>query len=337
MDIKETLFTLSDLVSAGGVTEASDCAYEIMSQYTKVRKLGRQTVIGTLKGESDYTVMIDAHIDEVAFVVTDIDDNGFLTVAKCGGIDIRTLPARPVTVHGKQKLPAVFCSVPPHLAGEKPQFEDIGKFKLDSMLGKNARDLISVGDMVSYDAKAQMLLGDRAVGKSFDDRAGCVVVLELAKRLSGKKLPFNVSFLLSDAEELGLRGAKTAAFDISPDEAIAVDVSFGNAPDVSPDDCGKLSDGAMIGVSPIIDKQMSNTLIDIAKEKNIPYQIEVMGGSTGTNADVISVNKSGVKTAVVSIPLRNMHTDSEVIALSDINAVCDLIEQYILRKGDKNV
>ena len=337
MDIKETLFTLSDLVSAGGVTEASDCAYEIMSQYTKVRKLGRQTVIGTFKGESDYTVMIDAHIDEVAFVVTDIDDNGFLTVAKCGGIDIRTLPARPVTVHGKQKLPAVFCSVPPHLAGEKPQFEDIGKFKLDSMLGKNARDLISVGDMVSYDAKAQMLLGDRAVGKSFDDRAGCVVVLELAKRLSGKKLPFNVSFLLSDAEELGLRGAKTAAFDISPDEAIAVDVSFGNAPDVSPDDCGKLSDGAMIGVSPIIDKQMSNTLIDIAKEKNIPYQIEVMGGSTGTNADVISVNKSGVKTAVVSIPLRNMHTDSEVIALSDINAVCDLIEQYILRKGDKNV
>lgn len=337
MNTKDTLLTLSELCSIGTVRAASDKAFEILSEYAECERTNTLTVIGRLKGESDYTLMLDAHIDEVGFIVTDVDDNGFLDLAKCGGIDLRTLPARVVTVHGKEKVSAVFCSTPPHLSDKEKEFSDISQIKLDSMLGEKAKDVISIGDYVTYSVKPETLLGGRVTGKSLDNRAGVVCLLELAKRLKDKTLPFNVAFVLSDSEELGLRGAKTAAFKVSADEAIVIDVSFGDGPDISPLDCGKLGEGAMIGVSPCLDTDISKKLIDTAKQNNLKYQTEVMGGNTSTNADVVAVTKSGVKTGLVSIPLRNMHTDIEVVDISDIDSVCDLLEDYILNGGIRNV
>lgn len=337
MDIKTLLCELSSRVSVGNISEADDYAAEYLSKYAKTYKSDNGAVIATLKGKSDYTLMLDAHIDEVAFVVTGVDGDGFVTVNTCGGIDIRTLPAKSVTIHSKQKVTGVFCSIPPHLSPEDTDFEHITDFKIDSMLQSKAKEIISVGDFVTFNTKPYELLNGRLSGKSFDDRAGCTVLLELAKRLSKKELPFNVTFVLSDMEELGLRGAKTASYEVSPNEAIAIDVSFGDAPDVSSDDCGKLSNGAMIGISPVLDKAVTNKLFDIAKQNSIPYQSEVMGRSTGTNSDIISVNKSGVKTGLVSIPIRNMHTDNEVIDVADIESVCDLLEKYILSRGVMNV
>ena len=336
MDIKETLFRLSDLSAVGSITEASDLAFELLSKYADTARADGLTVIGKLKGKSDYTIMLDAHIDEVALIVTDIDKNGFITAAKCGGIDLRTLPARPVTVHGKKDIAAVFCSTPPHLSKGDEVFDDISKLKLDTGLGEKAQDIISVGDYITYRTKASTLFGTRVTGKSFDDRAGVVCLLELAERLSGKKLPCNVVFSICDSEELGLRGAKTAAFRIQPDEAVAIDVSFGDGPDISPDDCGKLSGGAMVGVSPVLDRRISDRLTDIAKTEGIPYQTEVMGGRTSTDGDVISVTANGVRTGLLSIPLRNMHTDVEVIDTEDIKSVCDILESYILSGGVMN-
>ena len=133
-----------------------------------------------------------------------------------------------------------------------------------------------------------------------------------------------------------MRGCKTAAFKVDPDEAIAIDVSFADAPDVSPDDCGKMSGGAMIGVSPTLDREISDRLNTVAFENNIPYQNEIMGGRTGTNSDVIGITRGGVRTGVVSIPLRNMHTDCEVIDLNDVKSVCDILELYILSGGVEN-
>ena len=336
MDIKNNLFKLSQLSSIGSVSEATDAAYEILGKYTEAERQGALGVIGMLKGKSDYTLMLDAHIDELGFIVTDVDNNGFLTVAKCGGIDLRTLPARPVTVHGKEKITAVFCSTPPHLSDDEKEFKEIAEIKLDSMLGGKARDVISVGDYVTFSQTPIELLGGKITGKSLDDRAGVACLLELAKRLSGKELPVSVVFSISDSEELGLRGAKTSTFKIAPDEAVAIDVSFGDGPDISPDDCGKLGFGGMIGVAPTLSNKISKKLIKIAKENNIKYQTEVMGGNTSTNADVISTTKSGVLTGLVSIPLRNMHTDIETIDISDIYAVCDLLETYILSGGANN-
>lgn len=334
MDIKNTLFTLSNAVSCGTLTEVRDVAFDILSKYAECKKLGNLSVCGVIKGaDRSRKIMLDAHIDEVAMIVTDISDDGFLTVAKCGGIDLRTLPARTVNIHGKKTVRGVFCSIPPHLSCGDVEFKDISDFKIDTMLGKHAKDIISVGDYVTFFAEAKTLLGNRVTGKSFDDRAGVVCLLELAERFGKTVPPCDVVFLLSDGEELGMRGCKTAAFDIDPTEAIAVDVSFGNAPDVSPDDCGTLSGGVMIGLSPSLDSGIGKKMIRLAEENDIPYQCEVMGGKTGTDGDVISVNKSGVKTGLLSIPLRNMHTSAEVVDIEDIKCVCDLIEKYILSGG----
>ena len=198
---------------------------------------------------------------------------------------------------------------------------------------KESSELPVVGDYVTFSALPTSLSGDLVTGRSFDDRSGVACLLEVAKRLVGKELPVNVAILLSDGEELGMRGATTAAFDINADEAIALDVSFGDGIGISENECGKLNKGAMIGVSPVLCRELSDRLIDLAEQNGIKYQLEVMGGKTGTNADVISVSRGGVKTCTVSIPLRNMHTETEVLSLSDLNSVCDLLEKYIMSGG----
>ena len=333
MDIKEILFSLSERDAIGTVTEASDTAREILSEYAETQNVGNLSVVGFVKGKSDYTVLLDAHIDQIGMIVTDVDGEGFLTVSNSGGIDIRALPARAVKVHGKEKIPAVFCSTPPHLAKGETEYTDIAEMKLDTGLGKKAKEIVSIGDYVTFSAAPTSLSGDLVTGRSFDDRSGVACLLETAKRLSNKELPVSVAILLSDGEELGMRGAATAAFNIKADEAIAVDVSFGDGIGISETECGKLGEGAMIGVSPVLCRDLSDRLIGIAEQNGIKYQLEAMGGKTGTNADVISVSRGGVKTCTVSIPLRNMHTEVETLSLQDLNSVCDLLEKYILSGG----
>ena len=333
MDIKEILFSLSERDTIDTVTEASDYAKEILSEYAEVKSIGNLSVLGFIKGKSDYTVLLDAHIDQIGMIVTDVDGEGFLTVSNSGGIDIRALPARTVTVHGKEKIPAVFCSTPPHLSKGETEYTDIAEIKLDTGLGEKAKTIVSVGDYVTFTALPAPLSGDLVTGRSFDDRSGVACLLEVANRLYGKELPVSVAILLSDGEELGMRGATTAAFNINADEAIAVDVSFGNGIGISETECGKLSEGAMIGVSPVLCRDLSDKLINTAEQNGIKYQLEAMGGKTGTNADVISVSRGGVKTCTVSIPLRNMHTEVETLSLADLNSVCDLLEKYILSGG----
>ena len=336
MNIKETLFALSSADGVGNIREASDLAYDLLKEYCKTEKSDTLTVIGYLKGDSDYTLMLDAHIDQIAMIVTDIDDNGFLTVAKSGGIDIRALPSRRVTVHGKEKVAAVFCATPPHLSSGEKEYTDIADIKLDTALGAKAKEIISIGDYVTFSGDPTELLGTRVSGRSFDDRAAVACLIEVAKRLKDKKLPLNVAFVLSDGEELGMRGIRPAAFKVDPNEAIAIDVSFGDGIGISEDECGKLGEGGMIGISPALDRKISQKLIKTAKDNNIPYQTEVMGERTGTNADMIAVSRQGVRTCTLSIPLRNMHTEVETLDIKDLDSVCELLCAYILSGGAMN-
>ena len=334
INIKENLFLLSSLDAAGPVSDARDAAENLLSSYMEIKRgLGLNTV-GFLKGESDYTLLLDAHIDQVAFTVTGVDENGFLTVSNAGGIDMRSLPTKRALVYGKEKINAVFTGTPPHLAKESEALSDLNDIRLDTLTFEN--DKISVGDFVFFDSKPSELLGTRVAGKSFDNRAGVACLIEIAEKLKGKKLPFNVAFVLSDGEELGLRGIRSEAFKINPDEAIVIDVSFGNGIGISAEESGELGKGAMIGVGPFLSKEITSKLIAVSKENNISYQLEPLSSSTGTNADMISVTKNGVKTGTVSIPLRNMHTENEIIDLSDIENAASLISNYILAGGVKN-
>lgn len=332
--IKDILFNLSKSVAIGSVDEAALAAKSLIAPYCEIKETNGLGFYGFIDAKKEKTVMIEAHIDEIGMIVTKVDDNGFVTVSACGGVDIRTLPSRQVIIHADKKYNAVFCSTPPHLIKDEETFENIGDIKLDTGM-KNAKDHIKEGDFVTFCSSPASLLGDKVTGKSFDDRAGCTVLALLAQRLYKKALPVNVILQFCDGEELSMRGARCDAFSADCDEAIAIDVSFGNAPDVSPEHCGKLGKGVMIGVSPVLSRKITNTLLNIAETQNIKYQREVMGAATGTDADVISVSKSGIPCGLVSIPLRNMHSEVEIISLSDIEATAALLENYILAGGAK--
>lgn len=315
----------------GDIREASDIAAHELSKYMPTEKFGTLGIIGTLDKGADYTLMLAAHIDEVGFVVTSLLDGGFVKVSSVGGIDKRILPALPVIIHGKRKVSAVFSSTPPHLGTSEPQ--EVTDILRDTGVTDGLKDIVSVGDFVSFDSKCAHLLGNRICGKSFDDRSAVACLIEIASRIYDKEIPLNVVFCLTDQEELGIRGAKTASFAIDCDQAIAIDVTFGNAPDVPESHLKRLGDGVMIGVSPILNKAITNQLIDLCGENKIPFNHEVMAGTTGTDADSITISKHGIPTGLVSIPLRNMHTPSEVIDLADLESVCDLLEAYILSGG----
>ncbi len=337
INLKEILSELSLSVGFGCITDAADVAEKYLSKYGTVLPHGALGRTMQLKGKKDYTVLIDAHIDEVGFIVTNVSSDGFLTVKNCGGVDLRHLPAKPVTIHGKRDVAGIFVSTPPHLKKDDTAPETIADIKIDTGLGDGAKEIISVGDFVSYRQKPIMLDADTLCGKSLDNRAGVAVLIALADRLYKKQLPVNVMLLFSDAEELGLRGACPAIFGKKVDEAIVVDVSFGDAPDIPKDVCGKLGGGAMVGFSAILDNNIVTRLNKIPKDKNIPCQAEGLGGGTSTNADVITVCERGIPTGLLSIPLRNMHTNTETVKISDIESVVDILEEYILTGGIMNV
>ena len=289
---------------------------ELLKEYCPDAALVQGNIIGTFgKRESGKPhVLLDAHFDQVGLIVTYIDENGFLKVGNLGGLDLRLFPAQTVTVHGTSDIPGVVCAMPPHLlAGDADVAEKI----------------VSLGDMISFDAPFEELCGDRICSPALDDRCGIAAILYALSQLDAETLPCSVSVLFSAQEELGERGAKIAAYTIQPDIALAVDVSFGRANEEAPEKCGSLGDGAMIGISPSLSAEVSRDLKNIAEAEQIPWQPEVMAGTTGTNADQFSVTRGGVKACTVSIPLRYMHTPAEVIALSDVTATGDLLAAYL--------
>ena len=332
MDLK-LLKALSEAVCIGHLTEARDLAKAEFEKYAAVTHFGQSGLIAKIDNGKDKTLLLDAHIDEVGFIVTAVLGEGFLRVASVGGNDARILPATPVTVHGKEKITAVFASVPPHLSGGDKEVKGLDDIVLDTGRA-DVENLVSAGDLVTYKADFAKLSGNKITGKSFDDRAGVFCLIELAKRVYDKDIPYNLVFSVSEGEELGTRGAITATFANEANEAIAIDVSFGDAPDISTDKCGKLGSGAMLGISPVLDRGVTARLKNIATNKNIPVQFEVMGGRTSTDADVISVSKSGVKTGLLSIPLRNMHTPAEIIDTADLESLICLLEEYVLGGGN---
>lgn len=332
--MKENLMKLCNARFIGSEHQAAELASELLKPYVDEIKTDLTgSVFGFIKGKSDKTTLIEAHIDEIGFTVTNILKGGFLRVSKVGGVDIRVLPAQTVAVHGKKEVVGVFTSTPPHLAKDKSgEFSDLGEILVDTGM-ENVGEFVSIGDFVTFNTTAKELSNGYITAKSIDDRSGCVAMIEVAKNLKEKGQPENnIIVLLASGEELGNRGARIGAFGKNIDEAIVVDVSFGVSPGADKSKCGECQKGAMIGISPILDKKITNSLIGIAEENGIPYQLEPMNGLTSTDADVVTVTESGIKTALISIPLKYMHTPIETVYADDIKAVADLITAYVASK-----
>ena len=337
MDIRSTVVSLSEISgTSGSESKAAQLALGMLREYCPDAEIINGNVTGKfgVHREGLPSLLLDAHIDQIGFAVTYITDDGFIKVGNIGGIDRRLLPAQPVVVHGSRDIKGVICSVPPHLTSGGSEVLEMDDVAIDTGLTKEELEkLVSLGDSVTFDVTCRDLIGSRITGGALDDRCGVASILYALELLKGSDLAYNVTVLFSTQEEVGERGAKIGAFEINPDIALAVDVSFAYAIGEEESKCGYLGKGPMIGISPSLSREISEELINTAKSADIPYQIEVMSGLTGTNADRFSVNRCGAKACTVSIPLRNMHTPVEVIDLTDVEQTAKLLAAYI--RGDK--
>ena len=340
MSVKDILFSLCCAPDTGDAPEsASNAAKSLLQQYARVSFDAMGNIIGEIEGKGRH-FLLDAHIDEIGFVVTSIEDGGFVKTGKYGGIDIRTLAASEVVIWGREPVYGVFTACAPHLAkdGDGKKAQPLEELAIDTGIDtEELKKLVSQGDRVTFKASPAMLLNDCVTCKSLDDRAGVAAILRALELLSQTSCDAKITVLFSVQEEVGTRGAAIGAYGRGCDEAIAVDVSFALQPGALAHKCGKLGEGPMIGISPVLFKNGWSKLKKIAQERNIPSQVEVMAGETGTNADVITLTQGGIPTSLISIPLRNMHTPSEVVSMADIENTAALIASYISSSCERTV
>lgn len=324
---------LTDGVS-GNEHNISLQAFNILKAYTQKVSIDNNFNVCAVMGnlQSDYHIMLDAHIDQIGFIITDILKDGKIKFKPVGGIDNRIILGKKVNIFPK--------NIQGIIASDKPVKEviPIDSMYIDPIISEDeAKNNIKHGDIAVFDNSVTYLLNDRVSSASLDNRCGVACLIYLAKLLTDHKVDVKVSIVLSSQEETGEFGAKVKSFELQPDEAIVVDVSFAQQYKTNDKGFSQLNLGPMIGIAPILDKPSALLFEKIAKEKNIPVQYEVMSSTTGTNSDVISCSRCGVKTSLLSIPLRYMHTNLEVISLSDIKNTALLILDYLVGlKGDKN-
>ena len=335
MNIKQLCFDLADKIGTSGYEyDAAVAVSEHLKKYmdVKIDKLGN--VIGKT-AQGNYNILLDAHLDQIGLVVRGFDDKGFVLFDKVGGADVRVLTGAEVILHGKEDIFGVVCSVPPHLAkNDDSKKLDIKQMAVDTGYSKEeVSGLLSIGDRITLRNFQHELLGDKISSGAFDDRCAVAAILYALELVKDKLKNVGITVMFSSREETGGSGAKTGAFTNGCFcDSIVVDVGFGDDPYTSKEETIKLGGGPSIGIAPILDARLTKELVDLAKQKNIPYQHDVMSRTTGTNADHISVTGQGIRTALLSIPLRYMHTANEVISLKDVEYTAKLIAELILKK-----
>lgn len=339
--MKELIKTLSNMRGISGYEyRINENIKDIIKDYcddARIDNLGNIIAVRKCGKENAKKVLIEAHIDEIGLMASDIDENGFISIVNVGGIDPRILPSAEVVVHGKRDIKGVIGAKPPHLLkdGEEEKSSKMKDMAIDTGLSiDELKSIVSIGDSITLAANCTELLGDRITGKSLDDRACVAAVITILKNIQKENLPFDLYAVFAAKEEVGGFGAMTATYSIMPDIAIAIDVCHGITPDNSKD-AYEIGDGCVITVGPNIHPKISDRLISTAKEFDIKHQIEVEGGNTGTDAWVMQVVGEGIPTGLLSVPLKYMHTTVETISVLDVEAVANLLTFFLKNLNDE--
>lgn len=292
-------------------------------------------IIAHKSGEGN-RVMLVAHHDVVCLMITYIDERGFLYIQPSGGIDATILAARRVIIkHGDKDIPGIIGKKPIHLSREdqnnKITFASLW-IDIGAKTQAEAMEMVSKGDYAYFCSCTDEFPNGLISGAYFDNQAGLKVLLALAEQLNNEALPWDVYFVASNHEEIGMRGALVAANSINPDVCICIDVTHAtDYPTMNVISYGdiKLGDGCVLAKGPNIYPQLLECLVEIATIHGIKYQIEVSPYPTGTDANVVQLSGNGVKTAVVSIPCRYMHTPHEICSKRDIESAINIIREFI--------
>lgn len=328
---------LQELTETSGVPGYEDrvrelARDELAANTDHVRTDAMGNVVGTIEGDSDYSVAVAAHMDEIGFMVKHIDDDGFLKLDALGGWDARVLRAQRVTVHGEEDVTGVFGSVPPHtLDDAESGEEEVGDRVVD--LGRDAEEveeLVSVGDVVTMN-QSTIGMGDSVTGKALDDRVCLFAMLEAAREIEDPDV--TIHFCATVQEEVGIRGATALGVDVAPDLAIALDVTVASdIPGVSEEDhVTALGDGTAIKLkdsSVITTPKVHKRLRSVAEDAGIEHQLEVLPAG-GTDTAGFQNTNGAIPVGAISIPTRYLHTVTETANGDDIRATIDLLSAFL--------
>ena len=295
--------------------------------------------IAVLNSSGRPRVMLAGHIDEIGYMITYIDKEGFLYFSAVGGIDLHLVPGHRVWIQTRQgRVLGVIGKKPIHVLESEERHKVVKIEQLWIDIGADsdeaAKKRVSIGDVAVPAAGFEVIHEAKVVGRGFDDKAGAFVVSETLRLLAQEKFSAAVYGVATVQEEIGLRGARTSAYGITPDVGLAVEVTFAtDFPGMDKKQIGDISvgKGPVIARGPNINHIVFDLLVRTAEEEKIPYQIEGISRATGTDANVMQLNKTGVATGLVSVPLRYMHTSVEVLSLTDLELTTALLRGFILR------
>lgn len=336
MDLEKHLIELSEAPGISGyeapVRALIEDAWAGLAADFSVDGLG--TLLATRPGSGDEPrpkILVSAHMDEIGLMVTRVEDE-FIRVTSVGGIDKRVLPGQPVIVHGEKELPGLIGSRPPHVlsAAERKKYPGYDDLVIDT--GLSARQLkqqVKVGCPVTFAQKGVKLGNGIVSGKAMDNRASIACMTQLLHELQITAHSWDVLVAATVQEEVTLGGGRTIAWRTQPDLAIVVDTAWATGNGVSEDDGFKLGEGPSIIIGPNAHPKLFNLVSDKAKALEIPLHPEAWPRGSGTEAWAVQVSRDGVPTAILSIPIRNMHTPVEVVSLKDIRRVARLIAGVI--------
>jgi len=303
-----------------------------------VDRLG--TTVARVNGRAEHPLLtIVGHIDEIGLLVSHVSEKGFLHLVQSGGWDPQVLVGQRVQVFTREGiLPGVVGHKPPHLtdADERKKAKRLKDLHVDigASNGEEARSMVSTGDQVLLAAEPVELPNNRLVSRALDNRLGVYVALEVARRVKeagGGGGP--VAGVAAVQEEIGAHGARVMAYGVEPDLAVVVDVTHAtDAPGVDPGEIGEhgLGSGPVITRGAVVSRPLNDLLDEAARAEGIECATEAAGRHTGTDADVIHFSRIGVPTAVVSIPLRYMHSPVELVQLDDVEATIRLLTALAL-------
>lgn len=291
-------------------------------------------VVGTVHGDSDYSVLVAAHMDEIGFMIRHVDEEGFLELDPLGGWDPRVLKAQRVTVHTETRtIPGVIGSAPPHTMEEselegKDEVEDV---RVDlGMPAEQVTERVDVGDIVTTRATTERM-GHHVVGKALDNRVSVFALVEAARALSDPSV--TVHFVATVQEEVGLRGARAVGIDLNPDLGLALDTTVAN--DVPGFEAGEhvttLGDGAGIKLkdgSVITNRKVHRRLRTLAEDRDIAHQFEVLPAG-GTDTAELQRAAGATPVGAVSFPTRYLHTPVESVHERDLRAAIDLAVAFL--------
>ena len=342
MDYQATLEQLCALNGPSGFeSEVTAAAVELLRPLVDevtVDRMGSVVGLRSCGKAGAPKVLLDAHLDEIGFLVTGHEE-GYLRIAPLGGVDPRMLPDRELSFLTQPPVHGVAACLPPHIQSREDMDRSVPISELYVDVGlsqEQAQRLVPIGTPAVYRTGCFPLGEDLVCGKALDDRACFAILLDTLEQLKGEELDVDLVVLGSVQEETHSLGAVTAAYGACPQCCVAVDVTHGDSPDASKDKTFPLGEGPVVGLGPNCTRWMAQRLLDKGKELDIPCQLEVMSGSSGTNGWPMQVSRQGVATAVLSLPLRYMHTPMETAHKGDMAACARLLAAFLRDLGKED-